>query len=120
MLSTSTLPQYSHPKNNFSFYKKQRIDFFSNGRTKNTSLCYCFMGSVFPFSVLYKNSSTKYLYLKRSSIVAAASSSGSRSSRKVYKQSQAQAPAAPIQGIASFVLPAGAFVVVTFGIPFTL
>lgn len=68
---------------------------------------------------MYLNTSLKYLHLKRLSIISAASSSGSRSSRRVYKQSQVQAPAPPIKGIASIVLPAGAFVVVTFGIPFT-
>lgn len=42
---------------------------------------------------MYLNTSLKYLHLKRLSIISAASSSGSRSSRRVYKQSQVQAPA---------------------------
>lgn len=49
---------------------------------------------------------------------SAGGSSRSSSSRRVYRQSQAEAPALPMNEIASFVLPAGAFVVVSFGISF--
>lgn len=50
---------------------------------------------------------------------ASSSTSGPRrstNSRRVYKESQAQTPAIPVDQIASLVVPAGAFVVVSFGI----
>ncbi|KAL3511242.1 hypothetical protein ACH5RR_030643 [Cinchona calisaya] len=63
---------------------------------------------------LDKKTSTR----KFSLTVKAASGGVSRrsaSSRKVYRESQVQAPAAaPVKEIASFILPAGAFFVVTF------
>lgn len=49
---------------------------------------------------------------------AASSTGGSSSSRRVYRESQAEAPPVPMNEIVSFVLPAGALVVVSFGINF--
>lgn len=72
---------------------------------------------------LYFSSScsrSKCLQLKRVIVRASSSSStGSRrssSSRRVYKESQAQPPTLPVDQIASFAVPAGAFVVISFGI----
>lgn len=49
---------------------------------------------------------------------AGGSSRRSGSSRRVYQESQAQAPVAPVGQVASFILPAGAFVIATFGMRF--
>lgn len=61
----------------------------------------------------------------RISAAAASSPSGGgvkrrRSANTVYQESQAQGTPIPVQEIASFVLPFGAFIVCTFGIFFFL
>lgn len=64
----------------------------------------------------------------RISAAAASSPSGGRrvkrrsaaSSKRAYRESQAQGLPVPVKQIASFVLPAGAFLVCTFGIFFFL
>lgn len=49
--------------------------------------------------------------------IRASASSGNRSSRRVYTESQSQAtsPMVAAKEIASFIVPAGTFVVITFG-----
>ncbi|KAK4382940.1 hypothetical protein Sango_2725400 [Sesamum angolense] len=119
MVSTSTLSLCSHPKINFGFQNKQRNELWTMSSTIRSSLYRSSPGKISTFTpvrIILRSS-----HLKKSNIRAAASGSGGRSSsrgassRRVYKQAQAQAPVAPVKEIASFVLPAGAFVVVTFG-----
>ncbi|KAL2253547.1 UNVERIFIED_CONTAM: hypothetical protein Sindi_0149400 [Sesamum indicum] len=118
MVSTSTLSLCSHPKINFGFQNKQRNELWTMSSTRRSSL-YCSslvkISPSTPVRIILRAS-----HLKKFNIKAAASGSGGRSSnrgsssRRVYKQAQAPAPVAPVKDIVSFVLPAGAFVVVTF------
>ena len=88
-----------------------------DGQALSSSSRYCAArgAQLFPFAPLNRRSTRKI-----SLTVRAASGGVSRrsaSSRRVYRESQAQAPAlpAPVMQIASFILPAGAFIVGTFG-----
>lgn len=73
-----------------------------------------------PFTLLtinYRPLSSRRLVITAAATGASSSRRGS-SSRRVYQESQAQPPIAPVKQIASFILPAGAFIVVTFGMRF--
>ncbi|KAG8366206.1 hypothetical protein BUALT_Bualt17G0052400 [Buddleja alternifolia] len=114
MVSASTLSLCSSPKIKLDFRNKHRTELLSISSAKSS---YNALGVVFPFTLV--SITSRHLHLKKFSVKASSDSgnSGSRrgpSSRRVYRQSQAQAPVAPIKEIASSVLPAGAFVVVTF------
>ncbi|KAL0421300.1 UNVERIFIED_CONTAM: hypothetical protein Slati_3152900 [Sesamum latifolium] len=118
MVSTSTLSLCSHPKINFGFQNKQRNELWTMSSTRRSSLYRSSPGKISPFTPV--RIILRHSHLKKFNIKAAASGSGGRSSgrgassRRVYKQAEAQAPVAPVKEIASFVLPAGAFVVATF------
>lgn len=78
---------------------------------------FCKLGGLFPLTPSREKLTKKCL---RISAAAASSPSGgarrrsTSSSRRVYQESQAQGHPAPVKEIASFVLPAGAFIVATF------
>lgn len=104
---------------NFEFHRRKLG--FGRDQALNSSYSSYVLLPISPS--LYFSSScsrSKCLQLKRVIVRASSSSStGSRrssSSRRVYKESQAQPPTLPVDQIASFAVPAGAFVVISFGI----
>ncbi|KAL3631066.1 hypothetical protein CASFOL_024050 [Castilleja foliolosa] len=120
MVYNSTLSMCSIPKMNLGLINKHRTELWNINSAKSSKLCYIApVGLISPFTLVSVTSRTSQS--KKFSIKAAASGSGGSnskrgsSSRRVYQQSQSQAPLAPIKEAASFVLPVGAFVVVTFG-----
>ncbi|KAL3654123.1 hypothetical protein CASFOL_003804 [Castilleja foliolosa] len=119
MASTSTLSMCSHPKVNLGLINKHRTELWNVSSSKSSKLCYIARsGLISPFTLVRVTLRTSQS--KKFSIKATASGSGGSnpkrgsSSRRVYQQSQSQAPLAPIKEAASFILPVGAFVVVTF------
>lgn len=112
-----------------------QINYGEQKRNESTRLhefssSFCRFGGLFPLIPLRaKLTKRRCLRLRKLKITAYADSSSSSggvrrrsasNSRRVYQESQAQGPAAPVKEIASFIFPAGAFVVVTFGMPFLL
>lgn len=85
-------------------------------KSLNSSNNYCLI-HISPICITRRR---KCLQLRRVIVKADLSSSTSprrsTNSRRVYKESQAQTPAIPVDRIVSFVVPAGAFVVISFGI----
>ncbi|GER52412.1 chloroplast envelope protein 1 [Striga asiatica] len=122
MVSTSTLSLSSHPKINFGLRNKHRTEVGSISSEKSSKFNGIAPGVNSPFALVSFTSRT--LQSKKFLIKAAAAGSADRnsrsgsSSRRVYQQSQAQAPLAPVKDISSFLLPAGAFLVATFGMQF--
>ncbi|XAR65019.1 hypothetical protein NMG60_11008959 [Bertholletia excelsa] len=116
MGSTSTLSLYSPPNIYFRNKRGQR------GEVEVYWTSYCAPGVRFPPATVPPVSRRRCFRLKSLVVKAVASSrrdGGARqpaSSRRVYKQSQGRAPLppAPAKEIASYIVPAGAFVVVTF------
>lgn len=109
MGSTSTLPLYSHPKISFPAQPLKRAREAVGGATS-----YCAPGVLFPATPPYI--SRRRCWRSKSLVVR--SDGGPRrpaSNRRVYKQSQSQAASFPVKEIASFIVPAGAFVAITFG-----
>ncbi|CAI9092831.1 OLC1v1028171C1 [Oldenlandia corymbosa var. corymbosa] len=88
------------------------------GRVLSRSLSYGAQGALLPLTPLYISSSSRRSRSVRLRIRAAASDGVSRrpssGSRRVYRESQAQGPPAPVKELASSIAPVGAFVVVTF------
>ncbi|CAK9147665.1 unnamed protein product, partial [Ilex paraguariensis] len=84
----------------------------------SSSSSYCSHSVLFHNTVVYisRQKCPKF----RNLTVEAASSSAGGSRRRVYNQSEPQGPAIPVKEIVSFVVPAGAFVVVTFGMSLTV
>ncbi|GMP82937.1 hypothetical protein CsSME_00037034 [Camellia sinensis var. sinensis] len=112
MGSTSTLSLYSHPKISFPAQPLKRAREAVGGATN-----YCAPGVLFPATPPYI--SRRRCWRSKSLVVR--SDGGPRrpaSNRRVYKQSQSQAASFPVKEIASFIVPAGAFVAITFGIAF--
>ncbi|KAG9155520.1 hypothetical protein Leryth_009937, partial [Lithospermum erythrorhizon] len=112
MGSTSTLSLCSHPNVHFGVFCKKDCNF-----SKNRELG--FQRVLFPSTTLvYIHKRNNFLRICSRNDGVYARASGSRqpgSSRRVYRESQSQGPAFPVQEIGSFVVPAGAFVAVTFG-----
>lgn len=76
--------------------------------------------SLCPFTLLtinYRPLSSRRLLITAAATGGPTSRRGS-TSRRVYQESIAQPSIAPVKQIASFILPAGAFIVVTFGMHF--
>ncbi|KAH6770736.1 RNI-like superfamily protein [Perilla frutescens var. hirtella] len=116
MVSTSALSLSSHPKISFAFQNIHTTQLWCFSSDKSVSLTQNGPKLVCPFTLLTINSrplsSTKFLV--RAAATGGRSSRRGASSRRVYQESQALPPIAPVKQIASFILPAGAFVVVTF------
>lgn len=118
MVSASTLSLCAHSKINYQVRDKRRNELWALSSSNNRLSFKKLRGLISPLGFLTITS--RPLHLKQFSVKAAAADAGSSnsrtgaSSRRVYKQSQAQASVAPVAGIASKILPAGAFVVVTF------
>lgn len=104
---------------NFGLQNKHKTEFWTLSSTKSSSLRHNARGVIFPFTLV--SITSRPLRSRKLCITAAAAGSGGSSSRRgansrrVYQQSQAQAPVVPVKEIASSVLPVGAFVVVIFG-----
>lgn len=108
MGSTSTLSLYPHPKISFPAQPLKRAREAVGGATS-----YCAPGVLFPATPPYI--SRRRCWRSKSLVVRL--DGGPRrpaSNRRVYKQSQSQAASFPVKEIASFIVPAGAFVAITF------
>uniref|UniRef100_M1B9P4 Chloroplast envelope protein 1 n=1 Tax=Solanum tuberosum TaxID=4113 RepID=M1B9P4_SOLTU len=112
MGSSSTFSLCSHPTVNFEF--NGRKVGYGLQKSLSSSSSYCLI-HISPICI---SSRRKCLQLRRVIVRAASSSSTgprrSTNTRRVYKESQAQTPALPVDRIVSFVVPAGAFVVISF------
>ncbi|CAN4094782.1 unnamed protein product [Withania somnifera] len=114
MGSSSALSLCSHPTVNIEFHHRKVVG-CGLQKLLNSSSSYCLL-QISPTSNI-SSRRRKFLQLRRVIVRAASSGTGPRrstNSRRVYKESQAQAPAIPLEQITSFIVPACAFVVTSF------
>ncbi|KAG6429616.1 hypothetical protein SASPL_107668 [Salvia splendens] len=116
MVSTSALSLSSHLEISFAFRSKHTTQLWTLSSTNSSSLRRrgTDLGRHFTLVTINSEPLSSRKFEIRAAAAGGGSSRRSGSSRRVYQESQAQTPIAPVTQAASYILPAGAFVIATF------